>query len=276
MDTIIGLGQAGCAIADKFAEYPQYNIYKIDVGLKRTPTTYGLAKQNNFEDYEKKAPTFSKFLNKLSGDVLFVVGGGGAVSSATLSTLKRIKHCNISILYIKPDMDFLGKDAKNLNNMCLGILQEYARSGVFQRIYLVDNSKLEEILPSVSIKKYYDNLNEAIVSTFHMLNIFNNNKSVTDTFSPLPAATRISTIGFVSPEDNIDNMFFSLDRSTDIAYYYAYSQSRLEEGSKLFSEIKKSIKKKMSDDVRVTYGIFETNYEQDYIYCVKHTSVIQQ
>ncbi len=31
---IIGLGNAGCAIADKFAQYPQYDIYKIDVGLK--------------------------------------------------------------------------------------------------------------------------------------------------------------------------------------------------------------------------------------------------
>ena len=35
MDTIIGLGKSGCAIAVKFAEYPQYKIYKIDVGLLR-------------------------------------------------------------------------------------------------------------------------------------------------------------------------------------------------------------------------------------------------
>ena len=109
-----------------------------------------------------------------------------------------------------------------------------------------------------------------------MLNIFNNNESVTDTFSPLPIATRISTIGFVEPEKSEDKMFFSLDSVTDIEYYYAYNQSRLEEGGKLFSNIKKSIKKKMTDDTRITYGIFETNYEQDYIYCVKHTSVIQE
>ncbi len=28
MDTIVGLGKAGCAIADKFAQYPQYKIFK--------------------------------------------------------------------------------------------------------------------------------------------------------------------------------------------------------------------------------------------------------
>ena len=31
MDTVIGLGKAGCAIADKFSQYPQYRIFKIDI-----------------------------------------------------------------------------------------------------------------------------------------------------------------------------------------------------------------------------------------------------
>ena len=52
MDTVIGLGKAGCAIADKFAEYPQYLTYKLDVGLKRTKTTFGLKEHQKIEDYE--------------------------------------------------------------------------------------------------------------------------------------------------------------------------------------------------------------------------------
>ena len=34
MDTIIGLGSAGCNIADAFAKHPQYKTYKIDVKKK--------------------------------------------------------------------------------------------------------------------------------------------------------------------------------------------------------------------------------------------------
>ena len=30
MDTIIGFGKAGCALADKCAQYSQYSVYKID------------------------------------------------------------------------------------------------------------------------------------------------------------------------------------------------------------------------------------------------------
>ena len=41
----MGLGKAGCAIADKFAQYPQYKIYKID--------SEGLDEQNN-NDYLTK------------------------------------------------------------------------------------------------------------------------------------------------------------------------------------------------------------------------------
>ena len=276
MDTIIGLGNAGCAIADKFAKYPQYKTYKLDVGLKRTPTTYPIKAYKKIEDYEEKCPTFSKFFKDVSGEILFALGGGGKVSSASLAILKRLKHCDINLLYIKPDLTFLGAEAKILHNMAFGIFQEYARSGVFKRLYLVDNDVLEGILPEVSVKNYYNNLNEAIVSTIHMINFFNYNKSVTDTFSDLPIGTRISTIGFVEPEKNTDKMFFSLDNVTDVVYYYAYNKEKLEEGGRLFSEIKNSIKEKFGEDVRVTYGIFETNYEQDYIYCMKHTCVIQE
>ena len=37
MQTVIGLGKAGCNIADHLSQYPQYQIKKIDVGLKNRP-----------------------------------------------------------------------------------------------------------------------------------------------------------------------------------------------------------------------------------------------
>ena len=33
---VIGLGQAGCNIADILSAYPQYKTYKIDVGVEGT------------------------------------------------------------------------------------------------------------------------------------------------------------------------------------------------------------------------------------------------
>jgi hypothetical protein len=86
---------------------------------------------------------------------------------------------------------------------------------------------------------------------------------------------RISTIGFVDTKKNNDKVFFLLDMPSDKVYYYAYNKRKLETESNLFGEIKNALKRKMESDVRISYGIFETDYEEDYIYCVHHTSVIQ-
>ena len=275
MDTVIGLGKAGCAVADNFAQYSQYKTYKVDTGLPMSATTFDLEEFQNIEDYEKKCPDASRFFEGVSGDILFVVGGGGKASLASLSLLEHLKHCNINVLYIRPEEDFLGAQGKRTNNLVFNVFQEYARSGVFERLYLVDNVLVEKSIPPTSLTNHYSSLNEAIVSSLHMINVFNHISSVTDTFSSLPAGARISTIGFVDPKKNVDKMFFSLDNVSDRVYYYACNKMKLETENNLFGEIKNSLKRKMETDVRVSYGIFETDYDEDYIYCVAHTSAIQ-
>ena len=58
MDTIVGLGKAGCAIADKFAQYPQYQVFKIDSeGIdKDGKNNFLLEKQTHPEKYEQNTP----------------------------------------------------------------------------------------------------------------------------------------------------------------------------------------------------------------------------
>ena len=190
--------------------------------------------------------------------------------------MEALKNCKLNVLYIKPDRTFLGKEAKALDDMVFGVFQEYARSGVFERLYLADNTRMEEILPEVSLKEHYNNINEALCSTVHMMNFFNFNKPITETYSDLPSGARISSLGIVNTEKNEDLMFFDLDNPTDVVYYYAYNKETLETNKKLLTEIKKNIKSKMVDDVRFMYGVYESIHEQDYVYCVKHTSVVQQ
>ena len=54
MDTVIGLGAAGCNIADEFAKYSQYKIYKIDNGLDglKQEGVYYMHRQDSTERYE--------------------------------------------------------------------------------------------------------------------------------------------------------------------------------------------------------------------------------
>ncbi len=73
METIIGLGQAGCNIADCFKQYSEYNVLKIDAGLRKTKTTLGLKKQDSPEAYEDNIPkTLDKFLQNVAAETLFI------------------------------------------------------------------------------------------------------------------------------------------------------------------------------------------------------------
>ena len=98
MDTIIGLGKAGCAIADKFAEYPQYKIFKIDSeGLDpKRKNCHLLKKQDSPEKYEKATRTMKTFFSKTTDDILFVLSGSGIISGASLQVLKNLKDKNVN------------------------------------------------------------------------------------------------------------------------------------------------------------------------------------
>ena len=276
MDTIVGVGSAGCNIADMFAQYPQYLTYKLDVGLKRTKTTYPLKEHQKFEDYEEKLPSLKTFFKDVVGEVLFIVAGAGKVSSSSLHILEYLKKYKIHILYIKPAIALLSEQQTKLERLVYNVFQQYARSGVFERMYIVSNEEVEHLVGDISVKNYHEKINEMVVSTLHMINVYKNNESVSDTFCSLPAGTRITTIGMSDLEKNEDKMFFSLDNVSDIVYYYAYNKDKLESDFELMSKIKKAVSNKKEEGLRVTYGIYETDYKQDYVYCLNHSSVIQK
>jgi hypothetical protein len=281
---VIGLGAAGCNIADKFSEYPQYNIYKIDVGLKglKKNGIYAMPEQDSVEEYEKKCPSLKNFFKNVSGEVLFIVCGAGKISGASLRILEEISHCNIEILYVMPDVDLLGYVSVLRNKVAYNILQEYARSGLFSRIYIVSNFCVQDIFGDTPIINYYDKLNEMIVSTFHMINVFRFSKSIINTFSAHIDSCRISTFGMFDQEKNEEKLFFPLENIRELMYYYGVPRQILEEDGRLFRKITDQIKVKSTtaEEERVqckaTFGVYQTQYEENYNFIVASTSFIQK
>ena len=278
MDTIIGLGQAGCSIADKFSEHKQYKIYKIDVGLKglKKNGIYDMHWQDGPERYESQCPNLANFFKNCPGEVLFVLGGGGDISGAALAVLEHLRGLKINVMYIRPDVNLLPERKKKQEWAVFNILQEYARSAVFKRLWLVDNTNVEKIIGNVPLIGYYDKLNELIVSTFHMLNVYNHIDSVTDTFSDPYKTHRISTLGISEMESLHHKLFFPLYKTLDLRYYYAINKNRLEEDGELFSNIKNQVKASLTEETKTSYGVFSTDYENDYVYVVPSTPFIQR
>ena len=274
MDTIIGLGKAGCAIADKFAQYPQYKIFKIDSeGVdKDEKRTHLLKRQTSPEEYEQHIPSLKTFFRNTTNDILFVVSGAGHTSAASLGILQQLSHKNLNILYIKPDVEFLGEINIFQERLVRNVLQEYARSRAVHRIYLVDNKKLETILGDVPIIGYYDKLNDLMVSAIHMVNVYNHHTPVHKTSFESKETATVSTIGVVDVNSGEENLFFSLDKISEKSYYYVINSNTLETDGKLLRRLTENINKNSDKDIRAAYQVHSTSYEQNYGYVVANTN----
>jgi hypothetical protein len=177
-------------------------------------------------------------------------------------------------LYIETDLELLRPTKRAQERTAYYVLQEYARSGVFKRLYLVSNIAAEEHLGDIPLNEYHDRINDMIVSTLHMLNVYDHIDSESDTFSDIHETARIATIGLLDFEKENLKTFFSLDKIKETRYYYAINKEKVETDGTLFKKIRQQVKE-ASKETKTSYGIFSTNYEEDYGYVVQYSPSIQ-
>ena len=126
------------------------------------------------------------------------------------------------------------------------------------------------------IKGYFDKLNELLVTTFHMINVFQNSESVTDTHSgKVLDVARISTLGLYDSNNNLEKWFYPINSPREKIYYYAINEKKLESDGSLNKKITGQMKSLVTKQIKVSYGVYATEYEQDYAYCMAHSSKIQ-
>jgi len=277
LETIIALGTVACNIAKKFEKHSEYEVYKIDHKPSKAKNYLKIEEHKRPEDYEHNPPNVGTFLESVDGEVLFVVCGASIASAAALVILQQIhEKCKISVLYISPELELLSESKSLQERATFGILQEYARSGLLERVYLVSNVNLDPLVEDASILGYHDSLNDVIVSSFHMINFFNHTDSVSDTFSEPLEISRISTFGLLNVESGEEKMFFPLDNIRETRYYYGIPEEKLAKEKGLHRKILGQMKEKASEEKRVSYGIYSTNYAHECAYILAHSSTVQQ
>ena len=94
---IIGLGKAGCKIAELFKEYPQYTVFKMDSDkkLKRKKNCFYIPQQGSAELYDanpvkirlKAQPVPRRFIKQTDLDRTFIHFGYGSGGDETTNSL---------------------------------------------------------------------------------------------------------------------------------------------------------------------------------------------
>lgn len=272
---VVGLGKAGCNIAKAFSKFPQYETYGIDTHKTSDIT---IKKHSNHEAYDTKFPDLKRRLKFKNEEILIITCGSGQISGGILRLLQQLKGGNeLRVIYIQPDLSLLSEVQRMQERVVRNILQEYARSGAVSRIYLLDNIAIERSVGDVSISGYYDILNQAAVNTIHMINVFENSEPVIGNFITPSEISRIATVGIVdlAGDEEKENWFYDLTECRDVVYYYGINKEDLKNDGTLFRKINQFVKSKLEDQLSVSYGVFETTYEQKYCYCIKYSSMVQ-
>ena len=279
MDKVIGFGRLGCTIADELTVYPEYRVYKIGIDLDERGSL-SIPVQDDMEAYEKNidAEECSIYLRSiLPGDeVLVVVEGGDPINGALLRILETIKDASLNVLYIAPERPMISEIQKRDDRITFSILQEFARSGLFETILLLDKSTAEGLMEDASVQDYEKQLANFISYVVAMVNYFNHSPSVLSSKVDIPSICRIATYGISSLDSDRSLKFlFPLEAIDGIHFYYGVPSAQLEEDKTLIRKIKDHVKDFQETASSVSYSVHATSYNDLMILCLLFSSSVQ-
>jgi hypothetical protein len=278
MISIIGLGKGGSAIAEKFKPISQYNVYLMNDKIERNSKyKFKLKSYEDPEEYEKNVPDVKKFFKDLDERVQIFVIGSAQSTNYVLGILQQIKDKKIDVFYIQPDIELLTGVPRLLERTAFGVLQQYARSGLFESATLISNLNIEKTLGDVPIKTYFDTLNSSIFSTAHYINYFNHTEPEIGNVSRPAPINRIRAAARLNMKTLEENWFFDLDTPRELCYYLCINDKKLATEGGLHRKIVDMLKDKPKNAFRkISYAIYETEHEEDFGFCVAHTNVVQE
>lgn len=280
--TIIGIGDIACEIVEKFSSYKNHK-YIVKISTSKQPK---IKKCKNIlfpkfkepEEYENACPNISKFINRKEKTIKVFIDGKDTLALSSLQILHQIdKKQDTEVIYLCPDMLFLGIQTQQIHNLVFNVLQEYARSGMFKSLCLISYENIEKIAQKMHLS-FFDNIFPEIVGgTIYTIDQLKSINSIYDNFVLFPAACRIKTLSIINPENLIHQNFFDLDNISDVVYYFSYNESQFKTNKNLVFDVREIMKNKLKNNhQRVYYGIFASEYNEPFICCEYYTSLIQQ
>ena len=274
MKTVICLGPKACDIGELFENDNSFQVKLIDKEIEGD-NCYSLAKQKNPEDYEKNVPDMSAFLSDVCNEILFITTGECDVLSSSLKILQQVKDKNITVIYLRPNADFLGRQGILQDRMAFNIFQEYTRSGLFKRLFLINEENIEQhLLNEMPITEIYDSYLKMIRNFILNLNCVEEEPLINHFSQPKEIST-ISTFAFYDLHTNTEVCMSNFSLVDDKVYHFFLTEETLNTNTKIMREIKDKLKNKVVDNTKVSYTIYKASGDTDYCFVVYYSKAIQ-
>lgn len=276
---LIGVGACGSNIIKEFDQYGDvYSTLSIDTEMHDdVQEGIRLKEQANddtpaHEKYEYESRSYEwNDIEDSCKEVQVFVSGASDVSGVVLQVLEHLKkaECDVTIFYIHPELKFATELQKMQNRVTMGVLQEYARSGLIENFVIIDNAIMAQLVGKTTIANYFPRINQTIARFVHMLNFCKKNEPIFGQKNTFLEMTRISTLGFGSLGKDI-NLFYNLDNEEEYAefpleiqYYFLVPEERVNNDENLMSEIMEIVENRETKYTSISYGVYENSGEHE-------------
>ena len=280
MDKVVGLGRFGCLIAEQLTSYPEYRVYKIDSDITERGSL-SIGKHADMEEYEnciddQEITVYLRSI-KTGDEVLIITEGGEPISGSLLRILATIKDAKVSVLYVCPDREISSEIQKRDDKICFNVLQQYARSGAIQTVYLMNKSSIEALVGEVPIQEYEKSMSYFVSYILAMVNYFNHTNSVVSNKLSVRNSCRIATFGVCSLDNNAPvSLLFPLQKISDVHFYYGLPEQTIEADGTIMKKIKQQVTDyKTDDNMSVGFSVYPLTLEDPFTACLAYSSEIQ-
>ena len=142
---------------------------------------------------------------------------------------------------------------------------------------IVDNIELEKTSPGVNLLNYYEQLNDLLASTFHMVNFCKEQRPILNTTNDPVETARIATFGGFNIEDGEKKLFYSLDFPRETSYIYILNDKALQDPARLMKikDINTEANKAEPSNAS-SFVVYRSDLEHNYGYIVQYSTIIQE
>ena len=256
---VLGLGTHASRVAQEFRQWSEY--YDVH---EYTDDNYA-----SMEEYEKNFSQTSLSHCAEGQRVSILVDTSDPICGATLQILKQVQQMKVRVYCLSPNLSFSSELVALQDKLVCGVLQELARSGVVEQVFLIKRERVERLMVGVGALEYGDVFASVLANTIHMANVYATQTPLVSTTTKPNNYARIATLGVVHAETFAEVPFADLKNISQKDYLFAYSKETLADDSTM-SQIKKTCR-----DEGASYSVYETPYPQDYIYCTVYSTHVQ-
>ena len=270
---IIGIGNAGREICKVF-EQKGYKAYSID---NHSDAFVKFPKVKTIEEAEKVEINLSGLKNNIKSDhILCVMAGSGLITGACLRILENFRDKKIDFLYIQPDTSFMNNNGKTRERVVRNILQEFARSGLFNKMWMVSNKSISNLSSDISIGNYFEKVNEKVVDMWHLMEYYSQATALMGNLEEPQEQNRIATFGLYSLNDETEQKFYELEGVREKHFYFTFSEETLKETGNVLELVSRKLEKAKENEFQeISYGFFPSGYTVDKVYIMYYTNHIQ-